>query len=447
MFDLTPEEFRAHGHRVIDLLADHLAARTAGPVRRQASRAELEALLDLPFAAAGRPFEEVLDFVNTRIVPHTMRVSHPRFFGFVPSPGNGLSALAETIAATVNVFAGTYMGGASATLIERQTMRWLAGEAGLPPAAGGITVSGGSYATLTALAAALHHRGQGAAYFSDQTHSAVERALRALGVTTQRKLPTDGLGRLDIAALASAIAADQAAGIHPCCVIANAGTTSTGAVDDLPAVAALARRHGLWYHIDGAYGGGAVVAPRGRAALAGIELADSLALDPHKWLFQPFDLGCVLVRDERLLLDTFHVMPDYLKDIERLEAHVNPCDRGLELSRPFRVLKLWLSLQVFGTDALRAAVARGFELAEFAEQRLRASAVWEILTPAQMAIVTFRHKQTDATVLADRLAATGYALLTTTKAGGHPALRFCTINPNTTESDLETTIARIESLA
>jgi glutamate/tyrosine decarboxylase-like PLP-dependent enzyme len=335
------------------------------------------------------------------------------------------------------------MGGASATLIERQTMRWLANEAGLPPAAGGITVSGGSHATLTALAAALHHRGHGAAYFSDQTHSAVERALRALGVTAQRKLPSDTLGRLDVAALRAAIAADA----HPAIVIANAGTTSTGAVDDLPAIAAICRERDLWFHIDGAYGGGAVVAPRGRAALAGIELSDSLALDPHKWLFQPFSLGCVLVRDERLLLDAFHVMPDYLKDIERLEAHVNPCDRGLELSRPFRALKLWLSLQVFGTDALRAAVTRGFELADFAERRLRASDVWEILTPAQMAIVTFRHQQTDATVLADRLAATGYALLTTTKVAGQTALRFCTINPNTAESDIETTIARLESLA
>jgi glutamate/tyrosine decarboxylase-like PLP-dependent enzyme len=191
-----------------------------------------------------------------------------------------------------------------------------------------------------------------------------------------------------------------------------------------------------------------MLAPRGRAALAGIEQVDSLSLDPHKWLFQPFESGCVLLRDRSLLRDTFRILPDYLRDAHRLREEVNFCDYGIQLTRGFRALKLWMSLQVFGAATFRSAIDRGFELAEIAEGRLRQSARWEILSPAQMAIVAFRHAGDDAmnTRLAAELKSDGYAFLSTTTLGGRTALRLCTINPRTTAEDVLGTIDRLERL-
>jgi len=452
MLDWTPEELRRHGYAAVDALVAHWAALPELPIRDVAPREELEARFDAPPPAQGRPFEEVLAEATTHLFPNTMRTNHPRFFGFVPGPGNPASAVAELLAAGFNTFAGTWMGGGAATVVERGLLRWLAGEIGLPETAGGLMVSGGSMANLTGLLAAreLHPHGRRAeatVYFSDQTHSASERALRALGFAQAqfRRLPSDDLGRLQISALEAALAADPA----PFCVIANAGTTSTGAVDDLGALAALCRRYGLWLHADAAFGGAAILCPQGRAALAGLELCDSLALDPHKWLFQPFDLGCLLMREEHRLVDVFRIIPAYMNDVYRLNAEVNFCDRGLELTRPFRALKLWMSLQHYGVDAFRAAVARGFELAELAQRRLEQNPVWSILTPAQMGVVTFRHRGPDALQkqLVDTMMESGYALLTSTTVHGQAALRLCPINPRTLDRDLLETISRLEKMA
>jgi glutamate/tyrosine decarboxylase-like PLP-dependent enzyme len=221
-------------------------------------------------------------------------------------------------------------------------------------------------------------------------------------------------------------------------------------VDPLPAIADFCRREDLWFHADAAYGGAALLCPRGHAALAGLALADSLALDPHKWLFQPVDLGCVLVREDRWLVETFRLLPDYLRDAYRVEPELNYCDRGLELTRPLRVLKLWLTLHTFGVAAVRRAVEWGFELAAEAERRLRWGGVWEILTPPSLAILTFRHVglgEDGQLALIDRLRETGFALLTSTRVGGRNALRLCTINPRTTFEDVRGTIERLEEIA
>jgi glutamate/tyrosine decarboxylase-like PLP-dependent enzyme len=250
-------------------------------------------------------------------------------------------------------------------------------------------------------------------------------------------------------ALREAVRADADAGLRPFCVISNAGTVGTGAVDPLIEIAAFCREQGLWHHADAAYGGGAVICERGKRALKGLELADSMALDPHKWLFQPFDIGCVLVRDEQELVDVFRIIPAYMNDVYRMEADINFCDRGLELTRPFRALKLWMSLQHFGLAAFRSAVQRGFELAEAAEAILRANPRWELLTPAQMAIVTFRHQGDDAlqTRLVDEITASGHALLTSTTVAGRAAIRLCTINPRATGEDIQSTIDKLSSIA
>lgn len=452
--ELTREQMRTMGYRVIDMIVEHHARLAAIPVRQPATRVELEERIPDGFPEEGVSSDEILSHLERDVFPNVMHVDHPRFFAFVPSPGNFVAAMGDALASGFNVFEGTWLGGAAASLVEHRTIDWLRAECGLPPGTDGLMLSGGSMANLTALAMARHARGGGCVYFSDQTHSSVERALRVLGFAAEdiRKLPADESSRLPVAALRAAIALDRAALRKPFCVIANAGTTNTGAVDLLPELSALCRTEDLWLHADGAYGSAAVLCEAGRRALRGLDLVDSLSLDPHKWLFQPFEIGCVLVREGQLLKDAFRILPEYLQDVHRMEEAINYCDRGVQLSRGFRALKLWMSLQYFGVKAFRAAVARGFELAQIAEERLRENPRWEILSPAQMAIVAFRYRFDSESGarhqrLVDATFADGFAGVSSTALGGDAALRLCTINPRTTDLDIRDTIARLERLA
>jgi aromatic-L-amino-acid decarboxylase len=292
-------------------------------------------------------------------------------------------------------------------------------------------------------------------YGSDQIHSSIERGCRVLGLEPAqiRKLPSDEQFRLPLTALRGAVADDRAAGRQPFCVIANAGSTNTGAVDPLPALAEYWRDEGLWLHADAAYGAAAILCERGRALLEGLDRVDSLSLDPHKWWFQPYEIGCVLVRNGHHLRETFRILPEYLKDVDRAAEEVNFCEYGIQLTRSFRALKLWMSLQVFGLDAFRQAVARGVALAEQAEQILRQSASWEIVTPAQLGIVTFRPAsagrsaaQVDAQSrwLVDAVIADGFAMVSSTELRGRTVLRLCTINPRTTDEEIRETLRRLE---
>jgi glutamate/tyrosine decarboxylase-like PLP-dependent enzyme len=243
---------------------------------------------------------------------------------------------------------------------------------------------------------------------------------------------------------------DRAGGKRPFCVIASAGTTNTGAIDPLGELSGLCKDQGLWLHVDGAYGAAAAICNRGRELLAGIEMADSLSLDPHKWLFQPFEIGCVLVRELVHLRDTFLILPEYLKDTHQYSTEFNFTDHGLQLTRGFRALKLWMSIKVFGMAAFRAAVERGFTLAEFTETRLRKMPGWEIVTPAQMGIVCFRFESADDAAhlqLVQSILKDGFALITSTVLRGRTVLRMCTINPRTSEADIENTLDRLDCLA
>ena len=450
--ELSPEEMRRIGYRVIDLLVDHFANMKDGPVGAKASPAHINPLIAQPPPDEPGDPAELLNFIEREILPNTLHVDHPRFFAFVPGPNNFMSAMADAIAAGFNVFNGTWMGGSAAAALEMTVIDWLRGFCCLPEGAGGLFVSGGSVANMTALAAARHavldDRVEGATvYFSDQTHSSVDRGLRVIGFRRDqvRRIPADGEFRLDVDSLLRAIDADRAGGLRPFCVIANAGTTNTGAVDPLEELADLCHAEGLWLHIDGAYGAAAALCARGRAELRGIERADSLSLDPHKWLFQSFECGCVLVRDAALLKAAFQIMPEYLRDVHRGVEEVHPCDYGIQLTRSFRALKVWLSFQTFGLNAFQRAIERGFEMAELAERELRAAGGFEIVSPARMGIVCFRFGPDDSaqTRIVDELLAGGYAVLTSTVLGGRTCLRLCTINPRTTEGDIRRTIGEI----
>lgn len=453
---LSREEMRDFGYRVVDLLAEHFANVQDGPVGAKANPAQMISLFNQDPPETSRDPKELLAQLERDVFPNNLHVDHPRFFAFVPGPNNFVSTMADALAAGFNIFNGTWLGGSAAAAVELGVVRWLCRICGFPNAAGGLFVSGGSMANLTALVAARHSllqdRVEGATvYFSDQTHSSVERALGVIGFAPEqmRKLDSDDNFRLSIQRLRAAIADDRAKGLRPFCVIANAGTTNTGAVDPLSELADLATKEKLWLHVDGAFGAAAVLSERGRALLRGMERADSISLDPHKWLFQSFECGCVLVRDAGLLKSAFQIKPDYLRDVHRSVEEFNPCDYGVQLTRSFRALKVWLSLQTFGVAAFREAITRGFQLAELAERELRARKGWEILSPAQMATVCFRFGNSDElqTQLVDVMMKDGYALLTSTELRGAVALRLCTINPRTTEQDIIEAVKRLDKFA
>jgi len=451
--ELSQEEMRALGYRVVDLLSDHFGRLGGKRVGTKGDPAILRPALLEPPPAKPVPPDEIFATLARDVFTNMMNVGHPRFFAFVPVPSNFVSAMADALASGMNVFSGSWLGGSGSVALELAVIDWLRQWCGLPVSAGGLFVSGGSMANLTAIVAARHaklnDRIAGAVvYFSDQTHSSVDRAWRVAGFVPEqiRKIPSDGQFRLPLDELVRHIEEDRAAGLRPFAVVANAGTTNTGAIDPLPEIAAISKANDLWMHIDGAYGAAAALCDRGRALLNGIELADSLSLDPHKWLFQSMECGCVLLRDADILKSTYRIMPEYLADVHRNVAEINPCDYGIQLTRTFRALKLWMSMQYFGLDAFRAAMERGFELAEFAESKLRTMPGWEIVTPAQMGIVTFHHPGADYEKLHDAMLAQGFALATSTMLKGRTVLRFCTINPRATEEDIERTLDHISAL-
>jgi aromatic-L-amino-acid decarboxylase len=455
--EMSPAEMRALGYRGVDLIAEHFANLPEKPVGAKGDPAALRpAFLESP-PAKPVPDAEILARVEGEVFSNILNICHPRFFAFVPGPSNFVSAMADALAAGFNVFNGSWLGGSAPAALELAVIDWFRTWCGFPAGAGGLFVSGGSMANLTALVTARHtvlnDRTEGAViYYSDQTHSSIDRALRVIGFLPEqiRRIPSDDEYRLPLDVLAARVAEDRAAGLRPFAVIANAGTTNTGAIDPLREIADFCEGEELWMHVDGAYGAAAAISDRGRRLLRGIEAADSLSFDPHKWLFQTVECGCVLVRDAALLKKTYRIMPEYLADVHRNVAEVNPCDYGIQLTRGFRALKVWMSVHHFGMDAFRGAVDRGFELAEIAERKIRDMANWELVTPAQMGIVCFRRRDAAESFyprLHDAMLRDGFALATSTVLNGRTALRLCTINPRTTEDDIENTLDWLDAIA
>jgi len=462
--DLEPDVAKALGYQLIDAVVEYRRRLRDLPALQRASSVALDPALREPLPSGPKDPADVVRRVIDDVLPYMGRPDHPRYFAFVPGPSNIVGVLADLMASGFNVFAGTWLEGSGPAAIESTTIEWLAGLAGMPSSAGGVFVSGGSIANLTALHAARESRlapddrRRAVIYFSDQTHSSIERGLRILGFASDQmhQVPSTGAFTIDMAALAEAISSDRAAGRLPFCLISNAGTTNTGAVDPLEALADLCGREGLWHHVDGAFGAGAIFSATGRALLAGLGRADSFSVDPHKWIFQPYPCGCVIVRDRILLHQAFSIVPEYLKDAHVDPGEVNYWELSPELTRPFRALKLWMSLQVFGADAFGAAVDRGFELAELAEREVRRLPGWQISSPACMGVVTFRYATLgmDALVADDlnrrialALTENGYAAILTTKIAGRIVVRMCTLNPRTTDEDIAETISRLDGLA
>ena len=359
------------------------------------------------------------------------------------------------MAAAANPYCGAWMESAAAQ-VELEVINWFRSWLGLPAGTAGVLVSGGSAANLTALLVARDAAGGPSAdsvvYVSDQAHSSLARTARAMGLRPHqvRVLPTDDRWRLLPGTVAAAVRADRRAGHVPFAVCASAGSTSTGAVDPLADLADVCTAEGLWLHVDAAYGGFAVLTAQGRAVLAGLDRADSVTLDPHKWLYQPMECGCALIRDGARLERTFAIHPDYLdSDAAQGAGEVNFADRGLQLSRGFRALKVWVTVHTFGLAAFRAAIQHNLELAQYAETLIRDHPGLTLMAPATLGIVCFRREwpgcdeaetQRRGTALAEDLQRGGTALVSTTRLAGRHAIRLCILNPTSSEQHVRRVI-------
>ena len=442
---LETDEMRALGYWVVDRVVEHFEQNGEGPAIRTSAPDELRAALGGPVPQSpGDPLEAMQTLVDVALT-NMQHGDHPRYFARVPGASSYAGVLGEWLGTGFNVIAASWEGSSGPTTVELVALDWLAQLLGLPDGTEGILLSGGSLSSLTGLAAARDELGSGVAYLTDQTHASIRRGLVTLGFTPDeiRVVPTDDRLRMTAGAVRGAIDEDRRSGLTPRFIIATAGTTNTGAVDDLPGLAQLAAAEGMWLHVDGAYGAPGALCAAGREALAGLELADSLVVDPHKWLFLPYDIGCLFVRRPRVLANAFSMRPEYLADVRTNTTAVNLGDRSPELTRRSRALKLWLLLRVYGAERLGAAIERTIGLAEHAQRVIESDPFWEIVTPAQLGIITFAHpgwELADHAARAAALATDGFATVTSTNLQGRPALRLCTINPRTTEEDIEQTL-------
>jgi len=463
--NLDPHDWaslRAQGHRMLDDMLDyieHIRARPVWQPMPDALRAELYA----PMPSAPAELAAVHDEFMRLVLPYATGNVHPGFMGWVHGGGNPAGMLADMLAAGLN----TNLGGRDHAPIEveRQIVRWMADLFGFPAEASGLFVTGTSMANLIAvlvartgaLGVSARRRGVAAykkrltAYASAAAHGCIPQAmdLCGLGADALRIIPIDADHRVDIAALEDAIAADLHAGFTPFLIIGTAGTVDIGAVDDLARLAALARRERVRFHVDGAFGALAMLAPDLAPMLTGIEHADSIALDFHKWGQVPYDAGFVLVRDGALHHDTFASSAAYLRrDSRGLAAGAPwPCDFGPDLSRGFRALKTWFTLKVHGTDAVGAVISRTCALARYLAERVEATPQLELLAPVPLNIVCFRHRGPDADRLNERIVAdiqeAGIAAPSTTTIDGRLAIRAAIVNHRTQQREVDALVEAV----
>ena len=448
---LEREAMRELGYRTIDLLVERLAQK--GPPLRRATPAEMRERLHGPPPEQPEPFDEILAGLDRDVLPFASRDGHPTFFGFVPFAGTWPGALGDLIASACNLYVGSWMESAGPSQVELEVLGWFKEWIGYPEEAAGTLVTGGSAANMTALACAREAlagpmRDDLVLYVSDQAHSSIARAARILGFRPEqvRILPSDEAFRLTAQTVRAAMEADLARGLTPFCVAALGGATNTGSVDPFEELAALCREHGAWLHVDAAYGGFAALADPD--LLPGLAHADSVTLDPHKWLYQPFECGCVLVRDGRVLRSAFEILPDYLHDARAADGEVNFSDLGLQLTRSARALKLWVSLRFFGVEAFRTAIRRSLELAALAARRVEQSETLELMAPPSLGVVCFRRPDLDEegnAGIAAALERGGVGLVSSTRLHGRFALRLCVLNHQSGAEDVERVLSFLET--
>ena len=450
---------RRIGYQVIDWLVDREGELGPGPVADLHGLDELLSEVDEPLPETPLPAADSLDFLRRKVIPQMTRVNHPGFHAYIPAPGSFYGAVGAFIGASLNPFLGSSLGGATFAALELVTLRWIAEAVGYSGDAAGIFTSGGSMANLGALAAAratTDDRQSAVIFVSDQGHASMEKAASVLGFSPGQieRLPTADDFRLIPDVVQERIRSVRADGRMPLFVSANAGTTNTGAIDPLPDLADICAAEDVWFHVDGAYGGFAAITDRGRARLAGMDRADSLTLDPHKWLYAPMGSGCLLVNRPGALERAFAAHGDYLKDVSAEE--VNFFDRGPELSRRARALPVWMLMRTVGLAALRREIDADLDLAALAEDLIAAEPRFEFIDRG-LSIITFRLRPASGESedqraereqeLVRRLLRGEDALVSGTTLQGRSALRFVVLNHRTDEARVRQSIETVAAAA
>ncbi len=456
----------ALAHRIVDDAVDHLGRVRDRPVWRPLPE-EVEALYQAPVPDRPTPLEDVYQQVKDTVLAYPMGNIHPRFWSWYMGSGNFTGALGDFLAA----IQGSNLGGGrhAAALVDQQVVGWLRDMIGFPETASGTLVSGGSVANLVGLTVArnamagIDLREEGVAalkeplrfYASDQVHSCHRKAVETLGLGNKalRRIPTDSLYRIDLEALRAAIAEDRALGFKPACVIGTAGTVNSGAIDDLTALAAIAAEEELWFHVDGCIGALLSIAPDNAWRVKGIERADSVALDPHKWLHAPFEVGCALVRDRAKHRETFAVSPEFLQGMPRGIASGQWLHEfGLQTSRGFAALKVWMALMEHGITKFGRLIDQNVAQAAFLADLVRTNPPLELIVEPEINIVCFRYapeglneerlKETNLEIML-RLQETGVAALSDTTIRGKHCLRAAICNHRTRPDDLNLLISEV----
>jgi len=472
---MNPDEFRAAGHALIDQLADFYRTLPERPVTSGESVREIQRVLEprqLP--AEGTDARELLGKITPLLFDHSLHNGHPRFLGYITSSASPFGVLADLLAAGINQNCGLRDLSPAANEIERQAIGWLAELIGFPADSGGIMVSGGNVANMLGFLAARQERlgndlrrdglraaaGQPRVYASRATHTWIEKAadVSGLGTDAIRWIGTDAEQRTVLEELEQTVIEDRAAGDLPFLVVGTAGNVSTGAIDPLGAIATIAQKHGLWFHVDGAYGAPAACLPEAPADLKALARADSVALDPHKWLYTPIEAACTLVRDREALRRTFSYRPAYYR-LDDEAGGLDYFEHGLQNTRGFRALKVWLGLLEAGRTGYESGIRRDIGLARHLHECVGASAELEAGTQ-HLSITTFRYRPTDATstdawqkylnrlnesLLTD-LQRGGKAYLSNAVLSGNYYLRACIVNFRTTAMDIEALIDIVTTL-
>lgn len=420
------------------------------------------AAIDIP--RKGRDPLAVGEELVSDVFEQAMLIQHPRFFSFVASAVSPYSLAGSILSDIYNLHAGGYEQAPCAALIEEKLIHWMGNCAGYPEeSVGGVFLSGGSMGNMSAMVAARDAKlepqeyADGIIYFSDQTHSSNAKGLRIIGFGEDqcRKIPTDDDFRIRLDLLEQAIKDDLKNGKKPFAVIGNLGTTNTGAIDPLSDIGAIAQKYNLWFHVDGAFGGSILISKVYRNMAEGIELTDSFTWDTHKWLLQTYSCSSLIVKDRQNLLRSFSEHPEYLADVTSSE-HADSWDLGPEMTRPYRGLKLWYTIQATGTDLLSELIEYSIYNAKLVESELNKLSNWEILSKPSCATINFHYVDDRLSPeqinelnhkISQRINQTGFAYIVTTTLKGVVSIRMCTINANTTEKDITETIALLDKIA
>src|SRR2546425_2239065 len=404
--DMPAEEFRRFGHEIIDWIADYFERIEELPVLAQVEPGELKARLPAAPPQHGESMETILADVNCLIVPALTHWSHPSFFAYFATSTSAPGIFGELLSAAFDVKSMLWRTSPASTEVEEVALDWLRQMMGLDAGMSGFIYDTASVSSMHAIAAAregveLRIREEGMSgrkdlpllrvYASEQAHSSIDKGIITLGLGQRslRKIPSDKEFRMDAKALAAAIDEDKRNGILPFCVVATVGTTSTSSIDPVPAIAEICEQHKLWLHVDAAYGGSAAIVPEMRHIVDGCERADSLVVNPHKWLFTPFDLSALYCRQMDLLRRAFSLVPEYLRTPEQEKVR-SGSDYGVQLGRRFRALKLWMIIRYFGHEGLAERIREHCRLAKLFASWIEESSDWELMSPVPFSLICFR---------------------------------------------------------